>query len=293
MHAEIVVCLKHGIGDELTIIGPLVASLLTDGWTVEVVTHHPFLYSNPRLGVRDWRGIPSDLYRPAPCDLGICVVSRPGSRLPLEFDRTPLAREPCLAQGYRLLDGDGRDLGHDFENGYDYSRFVLTQLGLKLYPPPWPFLERIIGDEIVLVPFGRGDLVKGMAPELAWDVVRMVCESLPDETFVMPMIDTMPAPHNSMTLPDNLTLERRPYGDPELLRIHLRAKCMVTAEGGGYHIARAVDIPVLLVTSTDWLAQVKHAIPAPPRAEHLFDRQRPDAAEISNGITRWITSRLG
>jgi hypothetical protein len=292
MHAEIVVCLKQGIGDELTVIGPLVGSLLTDGWTVGVVTHHPLLYSNPNLDVRDWRNAPHEFYRPMPCDLGACLVSRPGFGLPLEFDRTPLARETCLAQGYKLLDGDGRDSGRDFENGYDYSRFVLTQLGLNYYPPPWPFLDRNKGDKIVLVPFGHGDLAKGMAPDLAWSVVQRVGESLPCESFVMPMIETMPCPPQPLRLPDNVALERRPYGDPDLMRIHLRAKCMVTAEGGGYHIARAADIPALLVISTEWLAKVHHAIPPEPRSIIPFDHQRPDAAEIAERVTRWITARL-
>ena len=292
MYAQIVVCMKHGLGDELTVIGPLVASLLSDGWAVDLVTHHPILYSSPKLGVWDWQSIPFEIYKPKPCDLGICVVSRPGTELPLEFDRTPLVREACLAKGYLLLDGDGRDSGRDFENGYDYSRFILTQLGLKHRPPPWPFLDRIRGKEIVLVPFGGFDLAKGMVPELAWSVVRMVGASLPQEIFVMPMIEAMPPPPDPRHLPDNVALVRRQYGDSELLRIHLRAKCMVTAEGGGYHIARAADIPALLVTSTDWFAQVQHAIPPPPRAILLFDNRRPEAGDIAEGITRWITSSL-
>lgn len=287
MHACIVVCIKHGIGDELTVIGALVSSILKEGGTVKVVTHHPALYSHPNMMVQDWRNVPLDPYIPEPCDLGVCVISLHNTGLPLDFDRTPLAKQPCLDWGYHLLDGDGRDTGLNFENGYEYSRFVLAQFGLRYFEPPNPFLARHLGNAVVLVPFGCGDLAKGMAPEWGWSVVNMVGEALPEEKFVMPMIESMPEP--SCRLPVNIVLERRKYGDPELLRIHLRAKSMVVAEGGGYHIARAANIPALLVTSRDWLARVQHALPPNPRSMLLFDYQRPDIADLAEGIVWWLS----
>jgi hypothetical protein len=117
----------------------------------------------------------------------------------------------------------------------------------------------------------------------------MVGDSLPYENFVMPMVETMPEP--SCQIPGNVVLVRRKYGDPELFRMHLLAKSMVVAEGGGYHIARAANIPALLVTSMDWLARVQHALPPPPRAMLLFDHLSPDAANLADGIIRWLSTR--
>jgi hypothetical protein len=199
----------------------------------------------------------------------------------------------CVTRGYLALDGDGRDAGRDFESGHAYAEFMVSELGLDPSPPPWPFLSRHVGDEVLLNPLGFGEVGKGLPLSAAHLFAREVALSFPDHVFIFPTIDSIGRDRDLVVpAPSNLRVPRFDYGEPALLYRYLSARCIVTAEGGGYHIARAASVPALLVASCQWLTQVAHALPPPPHDRVVFDKDHLDLPAILGEVSEWLSRAL-
>jgi hypothetical protein len=278
---------KHGLGDELTLVGPVVAAGLRAGWDIEIWTHHPVLYSHRATSVHGWAdvGVEVDFCPPA-SDVGLCYHSYV-QRLPLAFDRSPRVLPACQKRGWLLLDGDGRSLNREFDNGYDYSRWVIAELGLDWPSPPWEFLHVRDAGYVLVNPWGFGEVEKGLPPGSAWLAVESLARRNPWLHWKVARLESTPAWPEVRARPGNLSIDVFDYGASGLLGQYLSARAIITSEGGGYHLAVAAGIPALLVTSCEWHEQVKHALPPLPRDTALFSWRELDLVALVSRISDW------
>lgn len=225
-------CPNHGIGDELSLAGPLFTSLLSRENQICVWTHHPNLYNHPKISVSSWASLPSVGFVPPRVDLGLCVYSRrpPSGWIP--GDKTPVVMPACQDQGWRMLDGDGQSNGIKFDASHEYSAWLLSDLGLPRVGPPWAFLPRQPLDYILLNPFGWGDVRKGLDFTGGWQAVIAVAQLLPKLAFRVVLLRELSVsiPED---LPRNLAVHVYEYGDRAITALYLAARLVVTAEGGG------------------------------------------------------------
>ena len=73
---------------------------------------------------------------------------------------------------------------------------------------------------------------------------------------------------------------------------------MVTAEGGGYHIAHGAGVPALLVTPATWFAHVR-GFALPPSAYNLLlfnyeavSASHEERASIAEQICSWVLQNV-
>lgn len=297
MRAALIFCNKHGIGDELSLAGPIVSALLRSAFHVCIWTHHSSLYQHPAVEVHDWCRESRSTFEAPPCDLGLCVFSRIPGVLPIEYDRTPVVAPICERNGWRMLDGDGRSDGHDFATLYHYSTWVVQGIGLRSPAPPWDFLPSRQSEHVLINPFGWGDSEKGLPHEFGWEVVRMIADGLPSVQFLVVRLPCHPLPSWG-THPPNLRVDNAAYGDSSATEAYCTACLVVTAEGGGYHIAHGAGVPALLVTSAKWFAYVREfALPPSSRNFLLFDYEavnhsHAERVSIAKQICSWILQNV-
>jgi hypothetical protein len=286
--ASVLSCVKHGIGDEITLVGTLVAALLQAGHYVKIVTHHPLLYHHERIEVETWKVSSPLQYLEDSCDIKVCFDNPSVVILPLQFDVTPAVLEECRRLGY-VLTGAMTGPNGVIEGGfYEFAGRIISMLGLIPAVPPWPFLARSSGEYALLNPFGNDSLEKGMPPDLAWSVLEGLLEAYPQRSFTLPLLNKMPSPPPRLCRCSNLLIEWFDHGSPSLLDRYLRAARVITSEGGGYHIAKAAGIPALLVTSRRWYAKTRLVLPPGPSDILLFEHDDYDDRELLHSIRCWL-----
>jgi hypothetical protein len=286
--ATILSCVKHGIGDEITLVGTLVAALLQAGYRIRLITHHPLLYCHENILVEPW-GLcnPVDVI-PDIGDIRVCFENLGSVTLPPQFDVTPLVLEQSRRLGYSLIRNIGIFNAAQCDGGYEFAARITSSTGLDLATPPWPFLQRPCDGYHLLNPFGNDSIKKGMPPSLAWQVVEGILKSHGHLSFGLPLLTQMPLPPPTVSDHNNLKIEWFEHGDPELLERYLRAASVITAEGGGYHIAKAANIPALMVTSSQWFTQTRSALPPGPANILLFEEDSPNSTILLKGIRGWL-----
>ena len=286
--ASVLSCVKHGIGDEITYVGSLVSALLQDGYRIKIVTHHPILYQHDRIHVASWNV--TDPLEDVTDDgeLRVCFDNPGAGSLPLQFDVTPTVVEKCRRLGYTLIGRMTRPGGVVEGGAYEFASRVNASLGLGMAEPPWLFLRRPCSGYVLLNPFGNDSLSKGMSPELAWPVLRGVLKANPHRPFTLPLLTKMPLPPPNLSSHSNLKIEWFEHGDPALLERYLRAASVITAEGGGYHLAKAAGIPALLVTSRQWHLRTRLVLPPGPSEMLLFEQDSDVVPEVLRAVRTWI-----
>lgn len=289
LHATVLSCVKHGIGDEITLVGSLIAALIRRGFRVRLTTHHPLLYRHEKIEVAAWTASnPMQNVQDAG-DVRVCFDNPAAVTLPLQFDVTPAVRERCRALGYLMIAGMANQASKNHAaTFYDFAGAIIDSLGLELGTTPWPFLQRPRGRSILLNPFGNDHLQKGMPRGLAWNVLERILESHAHLSFLLPLLDKMPQPPPTISNHPNVQIERFEHGDPALLERYLTAAGVITAEGGGYHLAKAANIPALLVTSRQWYAQTRLVLPPGPHELVLFEQDNPESTQVIHVIRRWL-----
>lgn len=294
---NIVIPVNHGIGDELALTGPFISALLRQKAQVSIWTFHAGLYAHSSVTVHDWHEEKHLPFAPPVCDHGYCLATREPRNLPLQFDRSPLVESACREAGWTMLDGDGRDIGLSLSGPYDYTTHVLAEIGYSYPTPPWDFLPRIPKSRVLLNLLGKGDICKGLPHSLAWDVVSQVAEYLPDISFfVVHLVDqNHPEPPLWINELKNLKIERVAFGSASATQLYCEASLIVSAEGGGYHLAYGAGTPALLVTSKQWFSVVRqYALPPINHHVLLFDATETATLFVkdkANEIAEWITNR--
>lgn len=287
--ATVLSCVKHGIGDEITLVGSLIAALLRRGFRVRLTTHHPLLYRHERIEVAAWTASNPLQNVLDDGDVRVCFDNPAAVTLPLQFDVTTAVRERCRILGYLMIAGMANLASKTHAAAfYDFAGAIIDSLGLELSATPWPFLQRPRGRRILLNPFGNDLLQKGMPPGLAWSVLERILESHAHLSFSLPLLNKMPQPPPTISNRPNLQVERFEHGDPALLERYLTAAGVITAEGGGYHLAKAADIPALLVTSRQWHSQTRLVLPPGPTELVLFEQHNPAPKQVILAIRRWL-----
>lgn len=298
-HIEIVIALNHGIGDELSFFGPLISALLRNTQaSIFIQTFHPSLYDHSRIIASDWRTEPIQKYSPRICDLGFYWGSKKNNLLPIEFDRSPLAFEACRNLGWTILAGESVNEDKLHESLYAYARHIIVAMKLTYPIPPWDFLpiskNFYIKQYVLLNLVGKGDAQKGLLPESSWKVVENIVRSTPKTNFVIVHLENeglcdIP-PHIYKF--QNLKIHHLPFGSSLATKLYCNASLIITAEGGGYHIAYGTNTCALLVTSTDWFAAIQnYALPPTFFNIILFQKNKLTPIklqEISTKIKAWI-----
>jgi hypothetical protein len=294
MRVNLVFPANHGIGDELAIAGPLVSALLRRKFFVDIWTFHPGLYSHPFVRTVDWRTEPCEVFVPSECDLGLYLYMPMAVELPLFFDRTSLVIPACRKAGWLSLSGDGQDDSLFFENLYSYANHILGQIEFILPNPPWDFLPNEKTGAVLLNLFGKGDPRKGVPATAVWDLVQCIIVALPEVLFsivLLPDEGQMEPPFPEGRY-NNLIIESLPFGSPRATRVYCGSRLIVTAEGGGYHLAYGAKINALLVTSRQWFSEVnEYALPPGCKEMVLFDDRDVDNSDfvrVAGEIVAWV-----